>query len=260
LRKRASLYRHGLITIAAVALPVALSAQASATQAPVKLTPAQIQAIVAKAAARARNVTTPVAPNGFPGNRGPQAGLLSRAGAAPADDDSDSNEVSASAFGLWINDPNSTVSNWNDLGFEGYEQDTIPDIVNGAVYPDETLTATAIIFNEDDTCPLYAAGPPPPCTDADYNVDVSWQVGCNYTVTNFDLGQVVSAPTLFTWSYGYPGMSGTPVQLTFTLTPQMCGGDQAPGENFSLQAFTQVEGSTSYAQDQVTLAYEQATP
>jgi hypothetical protein len=259
LSKRVSFYRCGLIMFVAAVLPAALSVPASAGRAQVRLTPAQIQAIAAKAATRARNLTTPAAPNGFPSN-GSQRGAPGRAGMAAADSGAGSNDVSASAFALWVNDPDGPVSNWNDLIFEGYQQDMVPNITNGVVYPDETLTATAIVFNEDYTCPADGSGPLQPCPDADYNVDVSWQVDCNYTITNFDLGQVVSAPTLFSWSYGYPGVFATPVQLTFQLTPEMCGGGPAAGPNFSLQVFTQVEGSTSYPQDQVTLAYEQAAP
>ena len=165
LSKRASFYRYGLVMFVAAVLPAALSVPASAARAPVRLTPAQIQAIAAKAASRARNLTTPAAPNGFPGN-GSQRAAPGRAGMAPADSGAGSNDVPASAFALWVNDPNGPVSNWNDLIFEGYQQDMVPNIANGVVYPDETLTATAIVFNEDNTCPLYGSGPLQPCPNA----------------------------------------------------------------------------------------------
>lgn len=261
LLRSASFYRRALITVIAVAIPAALSvpASAAASRRPV-LTPAQIHAITVQAADRSASLTGPAGPGGPPG-QGARAAAPGRVGgrdgAAPSDD-GDSNDVSASAFALSVNDPNGLDSNWNDLGFEGYLQDPVGDYIDGVVYPGETLTATAIIFNEDNTCPLISF-PLQPCPDADYDVAVTWQVNCDGTVTSFDEDQVVSEPTLYGWSYGFQGTAATPAQLSFQLTPDMCDGEAYP-YNFELEVFTQVVDSTSPAEGQLTLANESDVP
>jgi RHS repeat-associated protein len=114
---------------------------------------------------------------------------------------------------------------------------------DGAVFVGETLTATADVFNNYDDC----SGIPGPddCPNVNYNVQVTWSVQCNSTVTNFNLNQVVSAPDEYTWDNTPPGqVPGILVPLTFQVTSQMCGSDNLAPFNFFITATPDIVGTS----------------
>jgi RHS repeat-associated protein len=151
--------------------------------------------------------------------------------------------VTGVASSLWVAGPGGTVSAWSD-NIAGYPSGDPGQQSNGLVFPGETLTATAEIFNSYNDCTGRPDGSES-CPNVNYNVQVAWDVQCNGVDDTFNMNQVVSAPDEFTWVPTNGDLQGVLVPFTFQVSAQQCGpaGPSSPYlQNFYVGVTTSVVG------------------